>query len=103
MMPARLGEGMIACCRVCCDHTGPGSCARSRGGGRGRNLALHRVLFDGKRFHEYRAAMVPNVKTHGTGCTFSAAIAANLALGHGLTESIARAKRAADGGSCAPT
>ena len=51
------------------------------------------VLFDGKRFHEYRAAIVPNVKTHGTGCTFSAAIAANLALGHGLTESIARAKR----------
>jgi hydroxymethylpyrimidine/phosphomethylpyrimidine kinase len=51
------------------------------------------VLFDGKRFHEYRAAMVPRVKTHGTGCTFSAAIAANLALGHGLTESVARAKR----------
>jgi len=51
------------------------------------------VLFDGKRFHEYRASMVPNVKTHGTGCTFSAAIAANLALGHSLTGSIARAKR----------
>ena len=51
------------------------------------------VLFDGRRFHEYRATMVPNVKTHGTGCTFSAAIAANLALGHGLAESIARAKR----------
>ena len=51
------------------------------------------VLFDGRRFYEYHAAMVPNVKTHGTGCTFSAAIAANLALGHGLAESIARAKR----------
>ena len=51
------------------------------------------VLFDGKRFREYRAAMVPGIKTHGTGCTFSAAIAANLALGHGLAESIARAKR----------
>jgi hydroxymethylpyrimidine/phosphomethylpyrimidine kinase len=51
------------------------------------------VLFDGKRFREYRAAMVPNVKTHGTGCAFSAAIAANLALGRSLTESIARAKR----------
>ena len=51
------------------------------------------VLFDGKRFHEYRAALVPNIKTHGTGCTFSAAITANLALGHGLTGSIARAKR----------
>jgi hydroxymethylpyrimidine/phosphomethylpyrimidine kinase len=51
------------------------------------------VLFDGKRFYEYRAAMVPKVKTHGTGCTFSAAIAANLSLGHNLTGSIARAKR----------
>ena len=51
------------------------------------------VLFDGKRFREYRAAMVPGIKTHGTGCTFSAAIAANLALGHGLAESIASAKR----------
>lgn len=51
------------------------------------------VLFDGKHFHEYRATRVPDVKTHGTGCTFSAAIAANLALGHSLPGSIARAKR----------
>jgi hydroxymethylpyrimidine/phosphomethylpyrimidine kinase len=51
------------------------------------------VLFDGRRFREYRARIVPNVKTHGTGCTLSAAIAANLALGHSLAESIARAKR----------
>ena len=50
------------------------------------------VLFDGKNFHEFRATKVP-IKTHGTGCTFSAAIAAHLALGHNLTESIARAKR----------
>jgi hydroxymethylpyrimidine/phosphomethylpyrimidine kinase len=58
----------------------------------GANRAVD-VLFDGKRFYEYRAAIVPKIKTHGTGCTFSAAIAANLALGHGLTGSIARAKR----------
>ncbi len=51
------------------------------------------VLFDGKRFHEYRAPIVPNIKTHGTGCTFSAAIAANLALGHDLAASVARAKQ----------
>ncbi len=51
------------------------------------------ILFDGKRFHEYRATRVPHTKTHGTGCTFSAAIAANLALGHSLPVSIARAKR----------
>lgn len=50
------------------------------------------VLFDGKTFHEFRATKVP-VKTHGTGCTLSAAIAANLALGHDLMESVGRAKR----------
>jgi hydroxymethylpyrimidine/phosphomethylpyrimidine kinase len=58
----------------------------------GANRAVD-VLFDGKCFTEYRAAMVPKIKTHGTGCTFSAAIAANLALGHDLDASIARAKR----------
>jgi hydroxymethylpyrimidine/phosphomethylpyrimidine kinase len=51
------------------------------------------VLFDGKKLRGYRGAMVPKIKTHGTGCTFSAAIAANLALGHGLTDSIVSAKR----------
>jgi hydroxymethylpyrimidine/phosphomethylpyrimidine kinase len=51
------------------------------------------VLYDGKSFHEFRASFQPGIKTHGTGCTFSAAIAANLALGYHLTESIARAKR----------
>lgn len=51
------------------------------------------VLFDGTRFHEYRPTIAPRIRTHGTGCTFSAAIAANLALGYGLSASIARAKR----------
>ncbi|HVM60856.1 MAG TPA: bifunctional hydroxymethylpyrimidine kinase/phosphomethylpyrimidine kinase [Verrucomicrobiae bacterium] len=51
------------------------------------------VLYDGRRFWEFRAAMVPKIKTHGTGCAFSAAIAANLTLGPGLAESIGRAKR----------
>jgi hydroxymethylpyrimidine/phosphomethylpyrimidine kinase len=51
------------------------------------------VLFDGKNFHVFRASIVPNIRTHGTGCAFSAAIAANLALGHDLVGSILRAKR----------
>jgi hydroxymethylpyrimidine/phosphomethylpyrimidine kinase len=51
------------------------------------------VLFDGKNFHVFRASIVLNVRTHGTGCAFSAAIAANLALGHDLLDSILRAKR----------
>jgi hydroxymethylpyrimidine/phosphomethylpyrimidine kinase len=35
---------------------------------------------------------LPGRKTHGTGCLFSAAITAYLALGHGLVESVRRAK-----------
>ncbi len=50
------------------------------------------VLFDGKRFHEFPGLAVRNVKPHGAGCTFSAAIAANLALGQDLVEAISRAK-----------
>lgn len=36
---------------------------------------------------------VPGPPGHGTGCALSAAIAANLALGHGLGEAVARGRR----------
>ena len=42
------------------------------------------VWFDGKR--------IDNPNTHGTGCTLSSAIAANLAKGYSLTDSVRRAK-----------
>ena len=42
------------------------------------------VWFEGKRIH--------NSNTHGTGCTLSSAIAANLAKGFSLEESVKRAK-----------
>ncbi len=51
------------------------------------------VLFDGRDFHEFSTPVVRRIKPHGAGCTFSAAIAANLALGHTLTEAIGRAKQ----------
>ncbi len=38
------------------------------------------------------AARIDTVHTHGTGCTLSSAIAAHLALGHGMRESVRRAK-----------
>jgi hydroxymethylpyrimidine/phosphomethylpyrimidine kinase len=50
------------------------------------------VLFDGRRFHEFGAPVVAGIRTHGTGCTYSAAIAAHLALGGDLVEAIGRAK-----------
>ncbi|MCG8353658.1 MAG: bifunctional hydroxymethylpyrimidine kinase/phosphomethylpyrimidine kinase [Chloroflexales bacterium] len=44
------------------------------------------LLYDGARFHELRSARIPTRHTHGTGCTYSAAIAALLA-GGALVES----------------
>lgn len=51
------------------------------------------VLFDGTAFHRFVAPRVRTENTHGTGCTFASAIAANLALGHSLPESVDRAKQ----------
>ena len=50
------------------------------------------ILWDGAAFHEYRAPRVATVHTHGTGCTYSAAITALLALAYPLPEAVARAK-----------
>jgi hydroxymethylpyrimidine/phosphomethylpyrimidine kinase len=50
------------------------------------------LYFDGKSFEELRAERVQTRATHGTGCTFSAAIAAYLAHGLPPLESVARAK-----------
>jgi hydroxymethylpyrimidine/phosphomethylpyrimidine kinase len=50
------------------------------------------LVFDGAAFTELAAERIETENTHGTGCTFSAAIAANLALGFDPLESIARAK-----------
>ena len=51
-------------------------------------------LFEvGKEHPEcYTIQRVDTVNTHGTGCTLSSAIAANLALGYDLKRSVARAK-----------
>jgi hydroxymethylpyrimidine/phosphomethylpyrimidine kinase len=50
------------------------------------------VLFDGEDFAEYGAARIESKNTHGTGCTFSSAIAADLALGYSLREAVKAAK-----------
>ena len=44
------------------------------------------------RFHEFAADRIETRHTHGTGCTYSAAITAELAKGTGLIEAIGRAK-----------
>ena len=50
------------------------------------------LFFDGREFHELRAPRLVTRSTHGTGCTFAAAIAANLALGLPLFEAVRQAK-----------
>lgn len=50
------------------------------------------VVYDGREFTELRAPRYPTKNTHGTGCTFSAAIAAGLAKGRAPLAAITRAK-----------
>jgi hydroxymethylpyrimidine/phosphomethylpyrimidine kinase len=50
------------------------------------------VLYDGHEVRQFKAGRIGTRNTHGTGCTFSAAITANLALGFDLGESVQRAK-----------
>lgn len=51
------------------------------------------LLFDGKGFREFRAKRIATKDTHGTGCTYSAAIATGLAMGQDVAEAVAQAKR----------
>lgn len=49
-------------------------------------------LYDGSDFTQFTASRVDTPNTHGTGCTFAAAIAAELAWGRTLPEAVASAK-----------
>jgi hydroxymethylpyrimidine/phosphomethylpyrimidine kinase len=51
------------------------------------------LLYDGTELTEFRHARVAGVHTHGTGCTFAAAITAHLALGRTLREAIPLVQR----------
>jgi hydroxymethylpyrimidine/phosphomethylpyrimidine kinase len=62
-------------------------------GGHLRGRRAIDVLYFGNRTTEFSAAFVPRVKTHGTGCTYSAAITAELAKGVELSRAIATAKK----------
>src|SRR5581483_2377455 len=49
-------------------------------------------LFFNGTFHKFSAPRIATTHTHGTGCTYSAAIAAEIAKGTELIEAIRRAK-----------
>jgi len=50
------------------------------------------LLWDGRAFTRFTAPRLESPNTHGTGCTFSAAIAAGLARGRPLEEAVREAK-----------
>lgn len=51
------------------------------------------VLYDGRNWHCFNAKRIDSVHTHGTGCTLSSAIAANLAKGNDIHSAVAGAKQ----------
>lgn len=70
------------------------------------------LLYDGGEFLELAGERIETKNTHGTGCSFSAALAAELAFGRSLREAAERAKRFITeairnslplGGGCGPT
>ena len=50
------------------------------------------LLYDGADFEWFEGRRINNPNTHGTGCTLSSAIAANLAKGFSTVEAVRRAK-----------
>ncbi len=64
----------------------------AKGGHIGGKEAVDILFFKG-RFYEFRAPRIESRATHGTGCSFSAAIAAGLAKGLNVVEAVKEAKR----------
>lgn len=51
------------------------------------------ILYDGIDFYEFKTQRIDTKNTHGTGCTFSSAIASNLALDMTIPEAVKKAKK----------
>jgi len=89
--PLRTVEDLRAAARQIVRQFG---CAALVKGGHLRGLRCAVDVFqDGQTELLLQAPFVPGVRTHGTGCTCSAAIAAELARGVELAEAVTRAKR----------
>ena len=51
------------------------------------------ILYDGKRFHYCKGRHIESTSTHGTGCSLSSAVAADLANGMTLADAVKEAKQ----------
>ncbi len=67
-------------------------CVVLKGGHLGGSAETVDVFFDGHEFTLLKARRYNTRNTHGTGCTFSAAIAAFLARGEGIASAVKNAK-----------
>lgn len=81
-------EEMLLAAKIICESCG---CAVLVKGGHSINDANDLLYTDGKE-RWFLGKRIDNPNTHGTGCTLSSAIAANLAKGFSLEESVQRAK-----------
>ena len=88
--PVRSEEDLRRAARAV--HERFGCAALVKGGHlRSRRQAVD-IFFDGETELLLSAPFLPGISTHGTGCTYSAAITAHLALGQPLPEAVTRAK-----------
>ena len=68
-------------------------CAVLVKGGHGSDATAVDVLYDGQEIREFSLPWIKNpISTHGTGCSLSAALAAELALGRTIADAVAGAK-----------
>ena len=63
-----------------------------KGGGMGGDLRGVDIWFDGQQLETLKTKQIDTKNTHGTGCTLSAAIAANLAQGKDMLTAVLQAK-----------
>ena len=69
-----------------------GTAVLLKGGHLAGDRAIDLLFADGK-VTEFESEFVRDIATHGTGCTYSAAITAGLACGLSLSDAVARAKK----------
>jgi len=69
-----------------------GGCAVVITGGHGEGDQIVDLLFEDGVFSELHSHRIATRHTHGTGCTFASAVAAQLALGHSLMDAVAGAQ-----------
>jgi hydroxymethylpyrimidine/phosphomethylpyrimidine kinase len=70
----------------------PGTHFLVKGGHLKTGHAVDVLAFPDGRVHEFSAKRIPGIDPHGTGCTYSAAIAAGLAKGLTVTEAVVLGK-----------